>query len=240
MKRIFCLLLLVVLTAVLPSCSEKGNVSATPSGVLEGVTFAETDTPTDYVKIEMEDGGIILIELYPDIAPITVANFKELVADHFYDNIIFHRVIQGFMIQGGDPDGDGIGGSENTIKGEFAANGVPNPLSHTRRVISMARTPVSYNSASSQFFIMHQSTFADSLDGQYAAFGRVIAGMDVVDRIAAVTTVGERPAVEQKMNTVRFVTLQATADTTETDAVTTVTTDGADSVAVTDAADTEA
>ena len=239
MKRFLSFFLLAVMLLAVTSC-QKGNVSSVPDGVLSDYHFTETDTPTDYVKIEMEDGGIILIELYPDIAPITVANFKELVADHFYDNIIFHRVIQGFMIQGGDPDGDGVGGSDKTIKGEFAANGVPNPLSHTRGVISMARTPVSYNSASSQFFIMHQSTFADSLDGQYAAFGRVIAGMEVVDRIAAVTTVGQRPAVEQKMNTVRFVTLQATADTTETDAVTTVTTDGADSVAVTDAADTEA
>ncbi len=137
------------------------------------------------VQIEMEDGGIIRIRLYPAVAPITCANFEKLVKEGFYDGLIFHRVINGFMIQGGDPTGTGMGGSKETIKGEFKSNGVTNNLSHTRGTISMARTQVK-DSASSQFFICHQdSTF---LDGEYAAFGCVTEGMDVVDRIASVDT----------------------------------------------------
>ena len=137
------------------------------------------------VQIEMADGGIIKIKLYPDVAPITVANFEKLVKDGFYDGLIFHRVINGFMIQGGDPTGTGMGGSPDNIKGEFASNGVTNNLSHTRGTISMARTMVK-DSASSQFFIVHEdSTY---LDGEYAAFGVVSEGMDVVDRIAGVDT----------------------------------------------------
>ena len=132
------------------------------------------------VQIEMEDGGIIKIQLYPAVAPITCANFEKLVKEGFYDGIIFHRVINGFMIQGGDPTGTGTGGSKETIKGEFKSNGVTNNLSHTRGTISMARSDY-YNSASSQFFI----TQADCphLDGMYAAFGYVTEGMDVVDAI---------------------------------------------------------
>ena len=137
------------------------------------------------VQIEMADGGIIKLKLYPDVAPITVANFEKLVKDGFYDGLIFHRVINGFMIQGGDPTGTGMGGSADNIKGEFASNGVTNNLSHTRGTISMARTMVK-DSASSQFFIVHEdSTY---LDGEYAAFGVVSEGMDVVDRIAGVDT----------------------------------------------------
>ena len=121
------------------------------------------------IKIEMQDGGVIMLELYADAAPVTVANFKSLVKRGFYDGLIFHRVISGFMIQGGDPTGTGMGGSENRIKGEFAENGHPNPISHKRGVISMARA-AHPDSASSQFFIMHEDgTF---LDGKYAAFGR--------------------------------------------------------------------
>lgn len=137
------------------------------------------------VKIEMEDGGVITLRLYPAIAPITVANFEKLVKEGFYDGLIFHRVINGFMIQGGDPTGTGMGGSPETIKGEFRSNGVTNNLSHVRGTISMARTQVK-DSASSQFFICQQD--ATYLDGDYAAFGVVEEGMDVVDRIAAVDT----------------------------------------------------
>lgn len=138
------------------------------------------------VKIEMENGGVIEIELYPDKAPATVANFEKLVKEGFYDGLIFHRVIPGFMIQGGDPEGTGCGGSKDTIPGEFASNGFKtNDIKHLRGVISMARTPVP-DSASSQFFIMHQD--APHLDGSYAAFGKVVSGMDVVDEIACVAT----------------------------------------------------
>ena len=137
------------------------------------------------VVIEMENGDVIKIELDPSAAPITVANFTELVKEGFYDGLIFHRVIRGFMIQGGDPTGTGMGGSKKNIKGEFAANGVKNPLKHTRGVISMARA-MNPDSASSQFFIMHQD--APHLDGSYAAFGKVVEGMEAVDRIASVRT----------------------------------------------------
>lgn len=165
--------------------------------------FTKTNEITDTVKIEMESGDGIVVRLYPDAAPITVANFKELVAAGFYDGIIFHRVISGFMIQGGDPTGTGMGGSKKTIKGEFKGNGVDNPLSHCRGVISMARTQIP-NSASSQFFICHAD--AKFLDGQYAAFGEVVEGIETVDAIAAVSTdYNDKPRVEQKMKSVYFV-----------------------------------
>ena len=137
------------------------------------------------VQIKMADGGIIKIKLRPEVAPITVANFEKLVGDGFYNGLIFHRVIAGFMIQGGDPTGTGMGGSPDNIKGEFAANGVANNISHKRGVISMARTQIP-DSASSQFFICHAD--ATFLDGQYAAFGEVVEGIEVVDRIACVDT----------------------------------------------------
>lgn len=133
------------------------------------------------VIIEMDNGSQIKIELDPTAAPITCANFEKLVKEGFYDGLTFHRIIPGFMIQGGDPLGNGTGGSKETIKGEFASNGVNNPLQHTRGVISMARA-MDPNSASSQFFIMHAD--APHLDGNYAAFGKVVEGMDVVDQIA--------------------------------------------------------
>jgi peptidyl-prolyl cis-trans isomerase B (cyclophilin B) len=135
------------------------------------------------VKIEMQDGSVIKAELYPDIAPKTVSNFVKLVNDGFYDGLIFHRVIDGFMIQGGDPEGTGTGGSDETISGEFSSNGVNNPLSHTKGILSMARSN-DPDSASSQFFIC----VADSeyLDGEYAAFGKVVEGMDVAEKIAKV------------------------------------------------------
>ncbi len=152
------------------------------------------------VIIEMENGGKIEIELDAGAAPITVANFEKLVGEGFYDGLIFHRVIPGFMIQGGDPQGTGMGGSKDKIKGEFAANGVKNPIRHTRGVISMARA-FDKNSASSQFFIMHAD--APHLDGQYAAFGRVISGMEVVDEIASIPTdYSDRPKIAMRMKRV--------------------------------------
>ncbi|MCH5278538.1 MAG: peptidylprolyl isomerase [Christensenellaceae bacterium] len=144
--------------------------------------------------IEMEDGGIIKLELYPDIAPQSVYNFVYLARQGFYDGLTFHRIISGFMIQGGDPKGTGTGGPGYCIKGEFAANGFDNPLKHTRGVISWARQSKPYDSAGSQFFIMHQD--APHLDGQYAAFGMVIEGMDVVDKIASVATGSQNRPIE--------------------------------------------
>ena len=152
------------------------------------------------VIIEMENGKKMTVELYPKEAPITVANFLKLVNDGFYNGLIFHRVISGFMIQGGDPLGTGYGGSENSIKGEFRANGVNNTIRHTRGVISMARSQ-SPNSASSQFFIMHKD--APYLDGQYAAFGKVVEGIDDVDEIASVETdYNDMPLKPQKIKTI--------------------------------------
>ena len=149
------------------------------------------------VTFEMENGGVVKAELYPEVAPNTVNNFLSLVNRGFYDGLIFHRGIPGFMIQGGDPQGNGMGGPGFTIKGEFRQNGVINPLKHERGVISMARTQMP-NSAGSQFFIMHAD--AKHLDGQYAAFGKVTSGMDVVDAIASVQTDrSDRPQVEQKI-----------------------------------------
>ena len=133
----------------------------------------------------MENGKEMKLELYPEKAPLTVANFEKLVEEKFYDGLTFHRVISGFMIQGGCPKGDGTGGPKERIKGEFSANGVPNDLKHTRGVLSMARA-MDPNSAGSQFFIMHKD--APHLDGQYAAFGKVIEGMETVDEIAASET----------------------------------------------------
>ena len=152
------------------------------------------------VTIEMENGKVIKLELYPDKAPITVANFEKLVSKGFYDGLCFHRVIKGFMIQGGDPLGNGTGGADEDIKGEFAANGVPNDIKHVRGVISMARSMMP-NSASSQFFIMHKD--APHLDGQYAAFGRVVEGIEVVDEIAEVATdFRDKPKTPQIMKKV--------------------------------------
>ncbi|MBR4223408.1 MAG: peptidylprolyl isomerase [Oscillospiraceae bacterium] len=149
------------------------------------------------IVIEMENGGVITAELYPEKAPITVENFLKLVDQHFYDGLIFHRVIPGFMIQGGCPLGTGTGGPGWHIKGEFAANGVANDIKHTRGVLSMARA-MDPDSAGSQFFIMHQD--APHLDGQYAAFGKVIDGKDTVDAIAGTDTdYRDRPVTDQRI-----------------------------------------
>ena len=161
------------------------------------------------VTIEMENGGVIKAELYPEIAPNTVANFVSLVQSGFYDGLIFHRVIPGFMIQGGDPDGRGTGGPGYTIKGEFARNGFrQNNLKHTRGVLSMARSMMP-NSAGSQFFIMHAN--APHLDGDYAAFGKVTEGMDVVDGIANTPTgFQDRPVSDQR---IKFATVETFGET---------------------------
>ena len=152
------------------------------------------------IRIEMENGGVIRAELYPDIAPLTVENFLSLAEKGFYDGLIFHRVIPGFMIQGGDPTGTGMGGPGHTIKGEFRSNGVKNDLRHTRGVLSMARS-MAPDSAGSQFFIMHAD--APHLDGSYAAFGRVIEGIEVVDDVAAARTDrADRLLEEQRMKAV--------------------------------------
>ena len=137
------------------------------------------------VEMEIEGFGKLLIELMPEVAPITVKNFLDLISKNFYDGLTFHRIISGFMIQGGDPEGTGMGGSKDLIKGEFRSNGVKNDLAHTKGVISMARTNMP-NSASSQFFIMHEN--APYLDGSYAAFGATIEGLDVIDKVANVKT----------------------------------------------------
>ena len=152
------------------------------------------------VIIEMENGSKIKLELYPDIAPISCENFEKLVKQGFYDGLTFHRVISGFMIQGGCPNGTGTGGPGWHIKGEFAANNVKNDLKHTRGVLSMARAQ-DFDSAGSQFFIMHED--APYLDGQYAAFGKVVEGMEVVDAIAETATdYRDKPLEDQRMKKV--------------------------------------
>ena len=181
-RRIVCLLAAALLLLGLTACANKDSGN---------------NGKAVMVEITMRDGGVIKLELYPDVAPITVENFTKLANEGFYDGLIFHRVIKGFMIQGGDPEGTGMGGSDTNIKGEFAVNGVANNISHVRGVISMARSR-SYNSASSQFFIVHQD--ATYLDGQYAAFGKVTSGLEVVDAIAATKTgMQDRPIEEQKI-----------------------------------------
>jgi peptidyl-prolyl cis-trans isomerase B (cyclophilin B) len=155
------------------------------------------------ITIQMKDGGTMKAELYPEIAPETVKNFVDLAAKGFYNGLIFHRVIPGFMIQGGDPQGTGMGGPGYTIKGEFSSNGFKNDLKHTRGVLSMARA-MDPNSAGSQFFIMHEDS--PHLDGQYAAFGKLIEGIEVVDEIASVRTdYNDRPLEPQQ---IEFMTVQ--------------------------------
>ncbi len=191
MKRTWTIVLAAILLLSLSACS--------------GSADGGNDGDTVMVEIVMENGGVIRLELYPDVAPITVAHFTELADSGFYDGLIFHRVIEGFMIQGGDPTGTGFGDpSQETIKGEFLANGVKNDLSHERGVISMARKSRPYDSATSQFFIMHRNK--PSLDGQYAAFGRVVSGMEVVDAIAETPTdASDRPLTPQVIKSIRTV-----------------------------------
>ena len=166
------------------------------------------------ITFEMENGDIMKAELYPQVAPNTVNNFISLVNKGFYDGLIFHRVINGFMIQGGDPEGTGMGGPGYGIKGEFAQNGFANDLKHTAGVLSMARSMMP-NSAGSQFFIMHKD--APHLDGAYAAFGKIIEGMDVVNKIAEVATdYSDRPMEDKRMKNVTVETFGVDYDEPET------------------------
>ncbi len=195
MKRSIACLMAIILAFTLFGCSD-AKKSEYPFEILE-----KTD-PIN-AEIEMEDGSIIALELDPKTAPITVSNFVHLVKSGFYDGLIFHRVIKGFMIQGGDPQGTGSGGPGYNIKGEFSANGVKNNIKHEAGVISMARTQ-NMDGAGSQFFIMHEA--APHLDGQYAAFGKVTDGMDVVDKIANVKTDGNNKPLERvAIKTIRII-----------------------------------
>ena len=199
--KLFRSLLVFLLAAILlvsATACKKEDESKEPT-LPEGYTVSEEKT--NFVCIQMDTGKTILLELYPDIAPETVANFQKLVAQKFYDGLIFHRVISGFMIQGGDPEGTGMGGPGWSIKGEFSSNGVENNLKHTRGVLSMARSN-DPDSAGSQFFIMHKAAY--HLDGQYAAFGKVVIGMDTVDEIASVQVAGDRPVNPPVMEKVFF------------------------------------
>lgn len=214
MKKLFKSLLVIGFILILCSCETYNYEKKTKKGVttykIEDRIYTVTDEVTNYVLIDVEDKGVIVVKLDSEVAPITVANFQKLISEKFYDNIIFHRVIRNFMIQAGDPTGTGTGGSKENIKGEFLLNGVENNISHVRGTISMARrgakveTSETMNSASSQFFIVQKdSTY---LNGNYAAFGKVLAGMDVVDSIAAVQTdSNDKPLTDVKIKTIYFV-----------------------------------
>ena len=220
MKKLISLALAFILCAfALVSCDKKDSdtvaqthiapaadeIDLSTIGSIDGVT--EADEPTDYVLINVQGYGQIVIRLFPAVAPETVENFKSLVSEKFYDGLIFHRVISGFMIQGGDPRGNGTGGSDKTIKGEFSENGFENNLGHVRGVVAMARSN-DKNSASSQFYISHKTSGVESLDGKYATFGFVVYGIDVVDKIAKVSTnSSDKPLKDVVMTSVRFVNI---------------------------------
>ena len=211
LKNLTKFLSIILIVVLFAGCeSEPKNVHQdTQSGNLEFLSFEETHEETNFVKIEMMDGGIMIVELYPSVAPITVANFKKLVSQGFYNGLIFHRVIRDFVIQTGDPTGLGSGGSKETIKGEFGINGFTNTLSHQRGVLSMARLSNDPDSASSQFFICHKDC-SPSLDGKYASFGKVIAGEDVLDKIATTkTNSSDRPVEDQQISSIKFVNVIA-------------------------------
>ena len=198
------IVLLLAACMLLSLACAKGTKAPASGQTTETKEDTNVDKSHPIATITMKDGGVIELELYPETAPESVKNFISLANSGFYDGLIFHRVIAGFMIQGGDPDGKGTGGPGYSIKGEFKANGVNNDISHVRGVLSMARAQA-YDSAGSQFFIMHRD--GTYLDGQYAAFGRVISGMDVVDKIAGTTTDSkDKPYKDQIMATVRVET----------------------------------
>lgn len=199
-KKLFFLLTLVTFVFALAACGEKNNSSGNNPSLSEDKMLTQQSkgllSGQYNVEIVLEDFGTIALTLDADIAPVTVTNFIDLVNNGFYNGLTFHRIIDGFMIQGGDPEGTGYGGSDRTIQGEFSSNGIKNELSHTRGVISMARAGYSNDSASSQFFIVHEdSTY---LDGDYAAFGWVTSGMEVVDSICETTQVGDNGTVLAK------------------------------------------
>lgn len=180
------------------ACTSKENDNkTTKEDTSENVITSDELVATNHVEIDIKDYGVIKLELYGEIAPITVKNFVDLCNEGFYDGLTFHRIISGFMIQGGDPNADGTGGSDEKITGEFANNGIDNPIKHTRGVISMARS-MANDSASSQFFIMHDD--ASHLDGSYAAFGMVTEGMEIVDKICEDTKVEDSNGTVLKEN----------------------------------------
>ena len=200
MRKLLSICLAALLVLSLAGCGKTSVVGITTTSKAPAANEESQGVGTHHAEIEIQDYGTITVELDGDAAPITVQNFMDLANAGFYDGLTFHRIISGFMMQGGDPNGNGTGGSENTIKGEFSANGVENPLSHTRGAISMARAQA-MDSAGSQFFIMHAD--GDFLDGQYAAFGKVTEGMDVLDRIASVkTNFSDKPKEDQRMKKV--------------------------------------
>lgn len=183
MKKFLAVLICALMVCTLiTACGDKTEKTPENTAAPEAsADITQKEENKIMVEITMKDGGKMQLELYPDVAPATVENFVKLVNDGFYDGLTFHRIIKGFMIQGGDPEGTGMGGSKDTIKGEFKQNGVQNDLKHTRGVISMARSQ-NPNSASSQFFIMHDD--APYLDGQYAAFGKMVSGFEELDKLA--------------------------------------------------------
>lgn len=218
-KKIFYFAFLLLSIITITACGNKKTEEAKKEsedkivteeileGTVDGYKFKVTDEVTNRVRIQMENGDIMLVVLSNKDTPITIANFKKLVSEGFYDGLIFHRVIEDFMIQGGDPTGTGYGDdSVATIKGEFSSNNVENNMSHTRGVISMARSN-NPDSASSQFFIVHKdSTY---LDGSYAAFGKVFAGLDVIDKIASVETdSNDKPLKDQTIKSIKFITVE--------------------------------
>ena len=214
--RIFSLLIALLLTCLaLSGCATHqapahGDLDFT---AVDPAVCVETDEVTTLVKMSVKDFGDIIIRLYPEVAPKTVKHFQELVADHYYDGLIFHRVVKDYMIQGGDLDGDGISNeSSKTIEGEFSANGFENNLKHIKGVISMARLGHDMDSASAQFFIMHKTEKGASLNGKYASFGYVVSGMDVVNDIASVPVKNDAFGMEKStpitpvvIESVRFV-----------------------------------
>ena len=221
-KKVLSILFILFITLTITACNDSKQEEKSKTGneekivkeeILEGIVdnykFTVTEEITDRVRIQMNNGDIMLLVLSNKDTPKTIANFKKLVNEKFYDGLTFHRVSPGFVIQGGDPEGTGLGGSEENIKGEFEANGVKNDMSHERGVISMARNSYDMNSASSQFFIMIEDNA--SLDGSYAAFGRVFAGLDVVDKIASVEVKGETPVKPPIIKSIRFITVEKTS-----------------------------
>ena len=227
MKKILCLTIaLIIASLTLVSCNNDlvpmepthiaplySQIDRSTISSIDGVV--ESATPTDYVLIDVKDFGVMVARLYPDVAPETVANFKRLVSEHFYDGITFHRVIENFVIQCGDPDGDGLSDpNETTVKGEFSANGFENNLKHKRGVLGLARSSA-MNSGSTQFYICHST--ADNvvnLDGNYATFGFVVYGYDVLDAIATVdTNSSDKPITDVVINSIRFVTISADSTT---------------------------
>ena len=212
-RKLISILLMLLAVFTITACEEKKESEdkivkeEILEGILDGYKFQVTDEETDRVRIQMENGDIMLVVLSNSQTPLTINNFKSHVKKGTYNGLIFHRVIEDFMIQGGDPTGTGYGdNSIPTIKGEFTSNGVQNDMKHTRGVISMARSN-NPDSASSQFFIVHKDS--SHLDGLYASFGKVFAGFDTLDKIATVETDGnDRPLKEQKIKSIKFVTVE--------------------------------